>query len=529
MQLEACDQNPATSDGIFVYLGEKIDKVAQGDWVEVVGIAQEYQGLTEIYSSPGSVTILAQNYSLPAISELNPPWNNQQSLAYFEAREAMYVGLADGIVVGPTDKNDQTWLVRTALGVGRVFFADSAGTGVVVCVGDGGRYEIYPGLKTGDRAANLRGVLDVVNQSACMLLFSQPTVIPAVPVEQAPHELGAGIFRLATFNLAELFDTLDDPTTQDTVLSSAEYQRRLQKRALAFHDRLAEPEVMAVQEVENERVLKDLLARPEIKADYEYVWVNGPDRRGIDVALLYRPDRIKVLDYRVYQGCTDLVDGFGPDGNEDVGSPQNAITCDQNGDGVPDGNRLFSRPPLLVHLDVCLPDCASQGTAKGFETFILINHWKSKTEDTETVAYTLPRRLEEAIFVAQLINGIKIAHPGINLVVIGDLNDETSSEPLKVMAEAGLDNLVEKINKQSRYSYIYHGRSQALDHILVLLAPEVGPRNSSLLHFNADFPAINETVNETVYRSSDHDPIIVEFQWLDQFIYLPVMTRATTP
>ncbi len=46
-----CDGLQTTSDGIFVYLGEKLDVVQVGDFVDVSGIAQEYYGLTEVVST----------------------------------------------------------------------------------------------------------------------------------------------------------------------------------------------------------------------------------------------------------------------------------------------------------------------------------------------------------------------------------------------------------------------------------------------------------------------------------------------
>jgi hypothetical protein len=76
---------------------------------------------------------------------------------------------------------------------------------------------------------------------------------------------------------------------------------------------------------------------------------------------LYNAERVRLLSYEVRQGCTALVDGLGPDGNLDVTNPQNTITCDADGDGVLDGNRLFSRPPLLAHGWVCEPDCSLSG------------------------------------------------------------------------------------------------------------------------------------------------------------------------
>jgi hypothetical protein len=105
-----------------------------------------------------------------------------------------------------------------------------------------------------------------------------------------------------------------------------------------------------VREVENLVVLHDLAARHEIDAQCIAVWADGPDARGIDAALLYHSKRVTVLGYEQRQGCTGLVDGLGPDGNLDVMDPHRDFTCDTDGDGVLDGNRVFCRLPLLAHL-----------------------------------------------------------------------------------------------------------------------------------------------------------------------------------
>ena len=55
--------------------------------------------------------------------------------------------------------------------------------------------------------------------------------------------------------------------------------------------------LLGLAEVENDRVLEDLVARPEIaEAGYKFIHVESPDVRGIDCALLYRPDEFKVVE-----------------------------------------------------------------------------------------------------------------------------------------------------------------------------------------------------------------------------------------
>jgi hypothetical protein len=64
------------------------------------------------------------------------------------------------------------------------------------------------------------------------------------------------------------------------------------------------------------------------------------------VALLYRSDRFEIIESKTLPGLyNSWWTGWGVDGNQDVYNPANTVTCDSDGDGALDGNRLFSRPP----------------------------------------------------------------------------------------------------------------------------------------------------------------------------------------
>lgn len=533
LQDEGCDSNPSTSDGIYIFLDEKIDLVDPGDLVQVLGEASEYYGLTEILVNPVNVTILSSGNPLPAPVDLNPPFDNDQARAYFEARESMVAGLEQALVVGPTDADDRTWLVRSDLGVERVFYGDPAGTGVIICADDGGPFEISPEVAVGDQVNGLHGVLDYRYATYCLQLDSQPTIIPSHSVfmprrEALAYTNGTYSFFAATFNLENLFDTLDDPFTDDSVLSATEYQRRLHKRALAIHDELAEPALLAVQEAENLDVLLDLAARGEIQADYGVIIGEGPDRRGMDVALLYRIDRAQILGYWTEQGCTTLIDGLGPDGNLDVDFPHNEVTCDSDGDHIPDGNRLFSRPPLVVRLFVCRYTCPDgpsryEPLIDMVELYVIINHWKSKVQDSTTVQYTLPRRIQQAQYVIGLVDRILESDPAANLLVTGDLNDHPNSTPLSLIKSKGFTDLLSFREEQTRYTYVYRGISQVLDYVLLRPQPGLIPVSANAGHFNADYPYMLVGDENTSHRSSDHDPVAALFGVVDEFLFLPIV------
>jgi predicted extracellular nuclease len=539
MQNEGCDGDRGTSDGIFVYLGESVQVVNPGDRVEVSGKVQEYYGLTEIVASPGDVKLLSSGNPLPNPVELSPPFDDQESSRYFEQREGMYVRVGDAGTVGPTDAQGRSWLVRSDLKIERVFHDDPRGTGEVICIDDGGTYQVDPQVKVGDRVSGLLGAQDYRGGEFCMQLFSNPVVDPVYEGarlpdldlnqvgESSPSSLG---FTIASYNMANLFDTVDDPETEDSVLTAAEYQRRLNKRTLTIHETLAEPHLIAVQEVENAEVMQALVLRPELAAEYDFILVDGPDRRGMDIALLYRIDRIQVTSYEVQQGCTSLVDGLGPDGNDNVYEPANDLTCDTDNNGSLDGNRLFSRPPLVVQLNVCDGECQVQdghlaGDAENGITFHIINnHFKSKLQDSEVTEYTRPRRMEQASFVRSLVEEILAAEPYANLVVLGDLNDHADSEVLSLLDDL-LSNQITRVPWTERYTYIYKGRSQVLDHALVCMHLGFAPVEFNLKHINADYPVVYESVDNSVIRSSDHDLLLMRFDEIEKVNNLPLVLR----
>ncbi|MGB9669293.1 MAG: endonuclease/exonuclease/phosphatase family protein, partial [Anaerolineales bacterium] len=287
---------------------------------------------------------------------------------------------------------------------------------------------------------------------------------------------------------------------------------------------LGEAELIAVQEAENLQVLQDLIGQPEVYSPYDIVWKNSSDIRGLDTALLYRTDKIVVRGTFQEQGCTSLVDGLGPDGNQDVYYPANNIICDTNADGILDGNRLFSREPLIVFLEV-LPTGNQTPTNP---IILIICHFKSKVEDTPTRLYTLERRTQEAAFTAKLVSDYQRSYPSYTIIVAGDLNDFPTSPPLQRLTASGLINLTLMTEYANRYSYVYHGISQVTDYILSLDGKQWKAKSIEPLHLNADFPhdwATNINKADSPIGSSDHDLWQAIFQ-RTYYNYFPLILRA---
>jgi predicted extracellular nuclease len=87
------------------------------------------------------------------------------------------------------------------------------------------------------------------------------------------------------------------------------------------------------------------------------------------------------------------------------------------------------------------------------------------------------------------------------VIVMGDLNDFEFSETLDIVESAPMTNLMETLDRDERYSYVFEGNSQTLDQILVTRALRRDAKYDSV-HVNAEF----------FDQASDHDPQVARLQ-----------------
>lgn len=100
---------------------------------------------------------------------------------------------------------------------------------------------------------------------------------------------------VATYNLYNLFDTINDPGIRDGILEPDAYKIKLENLARIIG--ALSTDILALSEIENADVLRDLIATaPLADKPYGIVHYDSPDHRGIDVALLYRTDRVEMLN-----------------------------------------------------------------------------------------------------------------------------------------------------------------------------------------------------------------------------------------
>ena len=134
--------------------------------------------------------------------------------------------------------------------------------------------------------------------------------------------------------------------------------------------------------------------------------------------------------------------------------------------------------------------------------FVVANHFASKGGDQPMHGRFQPpardserQRVEQARLVRGLVGELTAIDPGAKVVVTGDLNDFGFSPAVSALTGGGLlTSAADALPPVERYSYVYEGNAQALDHVLTTSG--VGPVDYDVVHVNAEFAD----------QTSDHDP-----------------------
>jgi hypothetical protein len=146
------------------------------------------------------------------------------------------------------------------------------------------------------------GLIETEMRKVLLLIFALFLAIPSGAAKERSYVIGF-------YNLENLFDTYHDEGKNDYEFlpdgannwTDEKYQKKLSNMAKvisAMHDdNKVWHAVLGVSEVENRHVLEDLVSQPSIAAaNFQIVHYDGPDNRGVDVALLYRPEVFKVIE-----------------------------------------------------------------------------------------------------------------------------------------------------------------------------------------------------------------------------------------
>ncbi|OLT12848.1 endonuclease/exonuclease/phosphatase [Actinomadura sp. CNU-125] len=479
------DDDPRTSDGIFVYSTRDVDV---RDRVLVTGEAVEYHGLTEL--SPVSAVDVCGTGRAIAPDNVRLPLEDGATLERFEgvllrlrgemaASETYDLGrygeitvAAGGRLFQPTDGHDDS--ARAANEARRLLVDDASNVqnpDTIPYTSDGRV------VRLGDVTEGLTGVLSYGFDSYRLQPTRTPHFERANPRPDAPEPVGGDV-RVASFNTLNWFTTLDRRGAD----TAAERDRQLAKLVAALKG--LDADVVGLMEVENDggtalRVLVDALNEAVGADRYARVEHPYPGTDEIKVAFVY--DRTAVTP---------------------VGAPRSAR------------DEVFDRPPLAQ---------AFRPAAGGGESFTaIVNHFKSKgcggasgpdADQGDGQGCYNDRRVKQATAIARMAKG------AANPLVLGDLNAYTSEDPVEVLEDAGLVGQTPRfVDDEDRYSYVYMGLSGELDHMLAGPALSRRVTGATIWHINSDEPRFLDYNTEfnpaefykpDAFRSSDHDPVLI--------------------
>jgi len=204
-------------------------------------------------------------------------------------------------------------------------------------------------------------------------------------------------YRLAFYNVENLFDLVDDPKTKDEEFTPTGEKKWTSERYQTKLDHLTKvvagmeyPAILGISEVENEQVLKDWCEKTSMSQhDYGIVHYDSPDFRGIDVGLLYQKKAFKVEKSETIQ----------------INFPKEIV------------EDYTTRDVLVV-----------KGILQNLPVTIFVNHWPSRRGGLEK---SEPKRMYVAQQVRKKVDEILKNDANANIILMGDFNDEPENNSLR--------------------------------------------------------------------------------------------------
>jgi predicted extracellular nuclease len=536
------DANDATSEGIFVFTSSP-PSVAVGDSLLLNGSVSEFRpggassnNLTTTELVSPAITLVSHANPLPPPVVIGqggrmPPTTviddgvsgtvetfsvvldpAHHGIDFYESLEGMRVQINNAVVVGPTNSfneipvladNGADASLRTARGGIIAQRTDFNPERIIVddeiLKLSGGT---IPPVNVRDTfTAPLLGVVDYNFGNFMVELTSAPTVV----AHNLPKEVtNSGIpnqLKIATFNVQNL-DPSDGPAKFNAL-------------AGPIVKNLRAPDLVALEEVQDSNgAVNDGTVEPSqtmalligaIQAAggplYEYRQINpvnlqdgGEPGGNIRVVFMFRTDRGLSFVDRPGGGSTNAVGVVaGADGPQLTFSPGR----------IDPTNPAFnspasSRKPL-----------AGEFMYNSHHLFVVANHFNSKGGDQPLFGRFQPpvrssevQRHQQAQIVHDFVASILGFDSQADIVVLGDLNDFDFSDTLSILKAGVLNELMETLPPNERYTYDFEGNSQSLDHMLASnhLMQKTSPEYD-IVHVNSEFAD----------QSSDHEPQLTRF------------------
>lgn len=515
------DADPRTSEGVFVYTAGTAPTVAVGDSVLVSGTIAEYrpggetgsnQTLTEI-TAPTTITVSKGNpvpapvvvKNIPAGYLPAPGGSIEQlplepakyGLDYFESLEGTLVQVDDARVVGPSNSFGEVWVTvnpdqnRNQRGGTTYPSYDQQNSGRLKIKTAG----TLPAANVGDVFSGATvGAMEYTNFGGYTLAaltlgtHTSSNLQREITAQQKESELS-----VATYNV----ENLDPSDPQD----------KFDRLAEGVTTNLRSPDVVVLEEIQDN---------------------NGATTDGVvaaDQTLQKFSDAIVAKGGPRYQwrqiDPENLKDGGEPGGNIRVGfffNPQRVSFVDRPGGDFKTPVQVVKKngraalsvspgriDPLNDAWASSRKPLAGEFKFRGRTVFVVANHFNSKGGDEAIHGRNQPpnrtsevQRGKQAASLKAFTEQLRAVDKGANVVLAGDLNDYQFSPALKTLTGDGnLKALIDSLPVNERYSYVFEGNSQTLDHLV--MSKNITRFSYDVVHINAEFAD----------QASDHDPQIV--------------------
>jgi hypothetical protein len=281
------------------------------------------------------------------------------------------------------------------------------------------------------------------------------------------------IHTVAFYNFENLFDTINQSNIDEEWLpsgkmnwTSKKYHKKLENLSIVLSEigtseNPNAPTLVGCAEIENRGVLEDLIKQPKLlNLDYGIVHFDSPDRRGIDVALLYQKKHFKPTSYvniplMIYKKQLN-VSAKRKHAEDDAADDKSEVEANSE--------RVYTRDQLLV-----------TGFLDGDEVNIIVNHWPSRSGGEKKSS---PFREAAGALNRKIIDSLVKINPNAKIITMGDLNDGSYNKSVKVALGAKLKktelkepgdiyNPFEQMAKEGNASLFYRDAGDIFDQIMV--------------------------------------------------------------
>ncbi|RUO39788.1 hypothetical protein CWE15_08495 [Aliidiomarina taiwanensis] len=513
----------ATPAAMFIHYSSTASQVREGDRVRIEGEKTDYSGgvalhnVTSFTRCSRNETVSTQTLALPFeyVAQLDALLHQRVRLA----QPMTVVGHYQLARFGTLDLATERLWVPTQISLPGPGARDLASDNLRrrIVLDDGSDQENpdqvpypTPGLhidnpvRSGDTVYDIEGVLVKIGDAYHIHPVSQPRFEATNPRPAQVELPQTGDIRIAAFNVLNYFNgdaTSGGFPTPRGAKTEAEFVRqrdRIIQALVAINADVYGLMEMANNGYTSESAVADLTRGMQAAAPqgvlYDYVRVDS-EKVGGDVitqAIIYRADKLDEIGQAAFIDTPPF----------DMGS----------------------RPPLAQSF---------KSRSTGAEFTLVANHFKSKGSCPRDMQNPNRNRndgqgcwnqlrTESATALANWLRTFPTGRAHRNYIVLGDFNAYAMEDPLMELRRNGYRNVANRLQPEG-YSYVFRGEMGSLDHILVHSSVYDAVTGLDFWHINADEPVAFEyglshkTPEQqqdwyapTPYRSSDHDPVIIE-------------------